>query len=202
MEVFHFVFLISLVTSKRNGSVHNVERSNLEECTRDYSETGGAHFAFTGVDEEIKAPWLAAIGISRPNEQFTVTCSGSILTRRFILSAAHCFIFEAHKPTHLRVGANNIDSRYAEQREILDVNLHPDYNRDNKTFYFDIAIVSVKEEIQFSSRISPICLPDSSSQHPGSGIGISVQGWGKTERGGGKDVSQVTVIVRSKESFS
>ena len=36
MEVFHFVFLISLVTSNRNGSVHNVG-SNLEECTRDYS---------------------------------------------------------------------------------------------------------------------------------------------------------------------
>ena len=201
MEVFHFAFLISLVTSKRNGSVHNVERSNLEECTRDYSETEGAHFAFTGTDEEIKAPWLAAIGIISPNEQFTVICSGSILTRRFILSAAHCFIVEAYKPSHLRVGANNIDSRYAKQREIFDVNLHPDYNSDTKTFYFDIAIVSVKEEIQYSSRISPICLPDSSSLHPGSGLGISVQGWGKTERGWKKDVSQVTVIVRSKESF-
>ena len=79
---------------------------------------------------------------------------------------------------------------------------HPDYDGVNKAFYFDIAIVKVNKELQFSTRISPICLPDSSSLHPGDGLGISVQGWGKTETGGGKDISQVNVNIRSKESVS
>ena len=78
---------------------------------------------------------------------------------------------------------------------------HPEYDGDSKAFYFDIAIVTV-DELQFSSRISPICLPDASSIHPGTGIGISVQGGGKTEKGGGKDVSQANVNIRSKVYFS
>ena len=102
--------------------------------------------------------------------------------------------------TYERATANNIESIFAEQRKILDVKKHPDYDSDNKAFYFDIAIITVSEELQFSPRISPICLPDSFSLYPGTGI--SVQGWGKTDRGGGKDVSQANVNIRSKESLS
>ena len=167
---FCFLFLICLVAS------------DIEECSREYSETRGGPFAFSGADEEIKAPWLAAMGIPRPNRLFTVICSGSILTRRLILTAAHCFLSEKYKPTHVRVGANNIESIFAEQRKILDVKKHPDYDSDNKAFYFDIAIITVDEGFKFSSRISPICLPDTSSIHPGNGISISAQGWGQTDR--------------------
>ena len=74
---------------------------------------------------------------------------------------------------------------------------HPDYDNVNKAYYYDIAIITV-EELKFSSRISPICLPVASMLHPGIGLGISVQGWGLTEKGQGKDVSQVNVSIRSK----
>ena len=171
---------------------------NIEECTRDYSETiGGGHFAIAGVEEEIKAPWLAALGISRENFKFTVICSGSILTKKVILSAAHCFISDRFQPTHVRVGANNLESVFEEQREILDVKTHPDYDSVNKAYYFDVALITVDIELKFTSRISPICLPITPFLHPGKGIGISVQGWGKTERGRGKEVSQVNVNVRT-----
>ena len=176
--------------------------SNIEECTRDYSETiGGGHFAIAGVEEEIKAPWLAALGISREKFKFTVICSGSILTKKVILSAAHCFISDRYQPTHVRVGANNLESVFEEQREILDVKTHPDYDSVNKAYYFDVALITVDIELKFYSRISPICLPDASSLHPGTGIGISVQGWGKTEKGQGKDVSHLNVNIRSKVSL-
>ena len=88
-----------------------------------------------------------------------------------------------------------------EQRNIREVKTHPEYDGVSKTFYFDVAIVKVDEELQFSSRISPICLPDSPSEHPGTGLGITVQGWGTTERRGVKHVSQAVVNIRSKGSL-
>ena len=181
-------FLISFVTS------------DIEECSRQHSDTGGGHFTISGSDEEIRAPWLVAIGISRPNKEFTLFCSGSLLSKKFILSAAHCFLHPALQPTHVRVGANNIDSVFAEQRDILDVKIHPDYDSVSTAYYFDVAIVTVDEEFKFSSRISPICLPVASSIHPGDGVGISVQGWGGggCYRREGKEVSQVNVNIRSK----
>ena len=185
---FCFLFLMCLVASDQD-----------EECTRDYSETGGP-LAFSGEDEEIKAPWLAAIGITRENYPFTFICSGSIITKRFILSAAHCF-FQSIEPSHVKFGATNIESLYIKQRNIREVKTHPDYDDVSKTFYYDVAIVKVDEEIQFSSRISPICLPDSPSLHPGTGIGINVQGWGTTKRGGIKHVSQAKINIRSKGSL-
>ena len=168
--------------------------SNIEECSRDYSNRGGGH-------QESKAPWLAAIGVSRPEEEFQMICSGSILTKKLIVSAAHCFAGpdQRYLPTHVRAGDNYIESRFAEERKILDVKIHPDYDSVSLTYYFDIAIITMDEEFKFSSRISPICLPVTASLRPGDGIGISVQGWGATEIGKNRlEISKATAIIRSK----
>ena len=179
--------------------VERISDINKRECERDYSDDKSGHFAISGVDQEIQAPWIAALGISRPNKEFTVLCSGSIITTKLILTAAHCFFAsERYQPTHVRVGANNIESIFAHERKIVDKRIHPDYDSDSLAFYFDIAIITVDEGFKFSSRISPICIPDTSSIHPGNGIGISVQGWGITDKGRGKQVSQVSVNIRSK----
>ena len=169
---------------------------DFDDCSRDYSD--GGHFALSGADEDIKAPWLAAIGIGQENYEFRKLCSGSILTRKFILSAAHCFISQdkRYQPTHVRAGANNIESYFTEQKDILDVKTHPDY--EDYIYYFDIAIIEIDGEFKFTSKISPICLPEASSRHPGNGLGITVQGWGVSDKGTGKEVSEVSVSIRSR----
>ena len=186
---FGFVFLMCLVASDQ------------EECIRDYFDTEYGPLAFSGVDDELKAPWLAAIGINRENYRFSFVCSGSIITRRFIFSAAHCFNSKIYQPNQVKIGGTNIESIYIEQRNIREVKKHPDYDAVSKTFYFDVALVKVDKELQFSSRISPICLPDSPSLHPGTGLGITVHGWGTSERRGVKHVSQAVVNIRSKGSL-
>ena len=166
--------------------------SNIEECSRDYSDTT------CGVDQEFKAPWLAVLGqISQTNTFEKVICSGSILTKKYIVTAAHCFSNpNIPIPTHVRVGDNNyLEASHAEQRKIMDKKIHPDYVWP--TFYFDIAIITVDKEFKFCSRISPICLPTTHLSNPASGTGIFVQGWGEK----GIKATQVSVNILSKESL-
>ena len=185
-----FILLVSFVTSE------------IDDCSRDYSDDGGnGHFAISGADEDIKAPWLAAVGIGRENNEFFSLCSGTIITKKFILTAAHCWKHPIYKSTHVRAGANDINYFFIEQKEILNVKKHPDYDDSgSEIYYFDIAIIELVEEFKFTSRIYPICLPEFSSRHPGNDIGITVQGWGESDegKGKGKEVSQVSVSVRSR----
>ena len=68
MKATIFVNIILLVS---------VVSSEFDDCSRDYSD--GGHFAISGADEDIKAPWLAAVGVGEDNyEDFFLLCSGSI----------------------------------------------------------------------------------------------------------------------------
>ena len=163
-----FLFFDSLVCNKfeKCGSLRSDSTSNL--------------FAFQGSTEEedIMAPWLAAVGkyTQEVFKDFQVSCSGVIVSREIIVTAAHCFVayIEANKteliPTHVRVGANRIDSRFSEDRKIKEYIVHPNYMFP--AFYFDIALILLEEDLIFSSRISPICLPETSQSHPGANSAI------------------------------
>ena len=190
-----FLFFDSLVCNKfeKCGSLRSDSTSNL--------------FAFQGSTDEddIMAPWLAAVGkyTQEVFKDFQVSCSGVIVSRGIIVTAAHCFVayIEANKteliPTHVRVGANRIDSRFSEDRKIKEYIVHPNYTYPE--FYFDIALILLEEDLIFSSRISPICLPEIAQSHPGARTAISVQGWGKDVGGSfGKKVSEANVAIRSK----
>lgn len=70
------------------------------------------------------------------------------------------------------LGATNID-----QLKILEIGkifVHPEYRRKQK---FDIALVKLKEPLQFSSKVKPICLPEFSFQ-PVNSEKARVVGWG------------------------
>ena len=81
----------------------------------------------------------------------------------------------------MRIGGNTIDSRYSIDKKIIDVKKHPKY--DYPIYYFDVALIVVEDEIRFTSRISPICLPQTPSSHPGEDLSITVQGWGQDADG-------------------
>ena len=190
-----FLCLGSLVSSK------------FEKCGSFRSDSTSNLFAFQGSTDEddIKAPWLAAVGklTQKVFKDFKVDCSGVIVTRGIIVTAAHCFVgfIKANRteliPTHVRVGANRIDSKFSEDRKIKEYIVHPNYMFP--AFYFDIALILLEEDLIFSSRISPICLPETSQSHPGANSAISVQGWGKDVGGSfGKKVSEANVAIRSK----
>ena len=95
-----------------------------------------SHFAIDGSSRNINAPWLAAVGRCEnncdKNEVFTVRCSGAILTKKHIVTAAHCFtkIWRVKKeqfPNYVKVGVTTIDSKFAVDRRIQEYKKHEKY---------------------------------------------------------------------------
>ena len=176
--------------------------SELEDCGKANLELGSSQFAITGDDsEEPNAPWIAAIGAFRKSEdeleeKFVVTCSGSILSRTLVVTAAHCLEDGvAIIPEFVRVGVTRIDQTRAQDRRIKEVMNHPDWNNN---YYYDMALLVLEKELTFSGRVSSLCLPERAYTHPGDGMSILVQGWGEDINGrSGSQVTDVTVTVRS-----
>ena len=171
--------------------------SEYDECGP--LETDFGHFAISDTRaDDIYAPWLASLGEYNYYNNYDVLCSGSVLTVKIIITAAHCFENERHRPGHVRVGGNRRDNKYIVERGIREYKQHPDFTYPE--YYYDVAIIILDNELIFSPHISPICLPQSVSSSPSDGTIITTQGWGFDDDGNsGETATSVSVGVRSKQ---
>merc|ERR1719348_1622773 len=97
----------------------------------------------------------------------------------------------------VRAGRSNPRHHKSVEREIEKTISHPDY--EDPKFYFDVAIAILKQEFQFSHRISSICLPENSydSIKQFEDDGVTVQGWSvKFED---YDLKEIDVNIKSLE---
>ena len=161
------------------------------KCGTQNNDLASSLFAISDISEDkMNAPWLASIGkyIGTDSvDNFKVSCSGSILTTKIIVTAGHCFRLDPNIAI-VRVGSNDKDSRYSVDRRMKEYKLHPKY--EYPKYYFDVAVIILENEIEFSARISAICLPNPSNQ-PASNS-LTVQGWGTNDKGStGKRASEV-----------
>src|ERR1700730_11400811 len=89
-----------------------------------------------------KHPWQVAITVTRPRG--TYLCGGSLIARKWVLSAAHCFQ-ASDQPNAVRVKAGATDYRNQSQgvaAQVEKVVIHDKYgstNHDN-----DLALVKLK----------------------------------------------------------
>ena len=105
---------------------------------------------------------------SKNRTEWINKCTASVLTKRTLLTAAHCvrefdkqenFVVVDLQPL---VGAKDLNSdtpsNYLQEMSISRVVRHPDY--DNVTAYFDIAIIHTDEDIEFDNEfgVKPACL--------------------------------------------
>merc|ERR1712210_345581 len=88
-------------------------------------------------------------------------CGGTIVNKKFVVTAAHCW---DSRFTNLRVivGEHSICDGINEGGKVINVKkgtMHPNYNK--KTMDNDIAVLELSEELTFTDKIKPACLPSS-----------------------------------------
>ncbi|VVD05069.1 unnamed protein product [Leptidea sinapis] len=116
-------------------------------------------------------PWVARIGFTNKDSgSVRFACSGSIIAKRVILTAAHCALAkpEGYKLSTVVVGEWDISrspdcSDYfcaptTQAIKVESVSVHPGY--EQKIFRHDVALIMLKEEIKYSVTAAPICLND------------------------------------------
>merc|ERR1711962_1369210 len=106
-------------------------------------------------------------------------CGGTIVNKRFVITAAHCYNSMFTK-MEVIVGEHNECDGVNEGGKLIKVKkmtLHPDYN--SRTIDNDIAVLELAEDLTFTKKIKPACLPSSETKDY-SGFASTVSGWGGT----------------------
>merc|ERR1712223_1054438 len=119
--------------------------------------------------------------LSRPciSEGRCGVCGGTIVNKRFVITAAHCYN-SMFTSMHVIVGEHNECDGVNEGGKLIKVKkmtLHPDYN--SRTIDNDIAVLELAEDLTFTKKIKPACLPSSETRDY-SGSASTVSGWGGT----------------------
>jgi len=142
-------------------------------------------------------PYMALLGYLDDDGEIYYKCGGSILNRKYILTAAHCHSFD-QPIREVVVGEHTIGRRKRNQPDpqtlaIEKIIQHPEWNLAEFYNGYDIALVRVKELIKLyldDSRYValPVCLPWNSDDHgffTEPGQRLTVTGWGTTSNNRG-----------------
>lgn len=131
-------------------------------------------------------PWLAAYF-----SDGAFLCGGSLISRKIIVTAAHCFHFkhetairEADEATFY-LGKHNLESlneKNVISAGVSEFKIHPSWDSNSESYDGDIAIAILSRTISFNKFVKPICLWTSTSDSTDLvGKNGIVAGWGKTE---------------------
>ncbi|ETE72753.1 NADH-cytochrome b5 reductase 2, partial [Ophiophagus hannah] len=119
-------------------------------------------------------PWQASLQIL---DEYI--CGGAVLTRTWIVTAAHCLKKEGKYQDLWRVVVATHDLKEQDQssqkRLVKQYIAHPDFN--TSTLDSDIALVELTEPLEFNHYVHPVCLPEQDEKIEPSRICV-ITGWG------------------------
>ncbi|XP_065444828.1 suppressor of tumorigenicity 14 protein-like isoform X2 [Chrysemys picta bellii] len=110
-----------------------------------------------------KWPWQASLQMG----MYGHICGASVVSNRWLLSAAHCFLdsdsirysVPSGWKAYMGIRIINKNSNHVAMRSIKRIIVHPRY--DQYISDYDIALLEMETPVFFSELVQPICLPSS-----------------------------------------
>jgi secreted trypsin-like serine protease len=163
---------------------------SITDCIPAASLIVGGEAAKTG-----EFPHMAAVGWNY-NGRLDFACGGSLISDRFVLTAAHCLRRDNQPPNVIRLGEQHLYSdldgaqpqEFGVKRTIKHGNYSIRYN------YFDIALIELDRPVRFNKFIRPACLWQSYNVDSDN---ATATGWGLLEFAGSQseDLQKVSLSL-------
>lgn len=187
-------------------TVVTANSNKLDLLPKDCGQRIEDRLAFGNITRVFQYPWMALLRYNH-NGELVDGCGGSLINKRYILTAAHCIKTRSTlQLEYVRLGehtrSTDIDCNIYRNKEGVEIErdcadpveeykvesfeIHPDYNRPK--YSNDIGLIRLDRDVVMADHIKPICLPVTPELQKLELDKYIVTGWGTTENQTGSDV--------------